>query len=246
MDEARTTVVVTVPTGGAQVTSAPQESKMRTFKPVLGQVFGRLTVIEEVRRGDNRKVTVICGCGGSEPFDVRANDLRSGNTTSCGCFQREVAAKAAAATGKENTTHGMWDHRLYATWMGMQKRCYNPKLREYHNYGGRGITVAEEWQGSDGLRAFVAWAEASCWSEGLELDRRDNDAGYSPSNCRWVTRKANSRNRRNNRLVEFNGRLVTLAEAAELTGVNRKTICTRLRRGWPAERALNTPVSAAA
>lgn len=214
---------------------------MRAFTPVLGQHFGMLKVVEEVRppvgQCHNRKVGVVCKCAEGRSFSVRVGELRSGHTRSCGCAKRMATAK----TGKANATHGLERHRLYGTWHQMQQRCSNPKHVAYRHYGGRGIVVAPEWTGDAGLKAFIEWSEAHGAAKGLELDRIDNNLGYCPGNCRWVTRSVNGRNRRNNRKVTFNGRDVTIAEAAELTGLPRGTIRYRLVSGWPADQALHTP-----
>ena len=208
---------------------------MRAFKSVLGQVFGRLTVVADpapqTTDTRNRKVTAVCSCGMRGPVQVRVGDLRSGDTTSCGCVATE-----------RKTTHGLGGHRLYHTWKLMHRRCYNPLAKDYQRYGGRGITVDDAWHGDFGLREFLRWAKDSGWEEGLQLDRIDNSGGYSADNCRWVTAKNNMRNRRSNRLVCIDGRNVTVSEASEITGIRKDTLKWRLDAGWPVDRALSTPV----
>lgn len=113
--------------------------------------------------------------------------MRSGHTKSCGCFNRDAA-------GERGTTHGLYKHRLYAIWGSMKSRCLNQKKHNYHHYGGRGITVCPEWL--DDAAVFIEWAEANGAAPGLQIDRIDNDGGYSPDNCRFVTPKENMNNRR--------------------------------------------------
>ena len=124
-------------------------------------------------------------CG--KEFETQVNDIKSGNIRSCGCL-----------VGK-NMTHGLTYNKFYKTWKGMRGRCINPKDKAYKNYGGRGITVCEEWMD---VTNFVAWAEATHPNiEGVSLDRIDNDAGYSPENCRWAdatTQAINQRMMKNN------------------------------------------------
>ena len=90
----------------------------------------------------------------------------------------------------------MTNTRLHRTWNSMKQRCSNPKFKQYKDYGGRGITVCPEWASRDGFVSFAKWALENGFREDLEIDRRDNDRGYSPDNCRWVTHKVNMNNRR--------------------------------------------------
>ncbi len=136
-------------------------------------------------------------------------------------------------------THGLSYTPEYRAWQQMRLRCTDPKHRAYANYGGRGITVCARWL--DSVANFIADMGPKP-SPRHELDRRDNDAGYSPDNCRWVTRATNDRNRRSNRLVTHNGETLALAEWCERFGKPRDTVKKRLDAGWPVARALTTPV----
>ncbi len=124
-------------------------------------------------------------------------------------------------------------HPLYKTWESMRLRCSNPKATGYHHYGGRGITICDEW--SD-FWAFVA--DMGDRPKGHTLDRIDHEGPYSPENCRWATAKQQQRNRRNNHLIAFNGKALCVSAWAEELGLNKVTLLARLRRGWPVERAL--------
>jgi hypothetical protein len=116
---------------------------------------------------------------------------------------------------------------FYRRWLNMRYRCSSPACRQYRDYGGRGITVCDRWQ------EFAAFYEDMypTYRPGMQLDRIDNDAGYSPENCRWVTASQNTRNRRTNRWVETPDGPMVLAEAAEKYGINRNTLGRRVQRG---------------
>jgi hypothetical protein len=132
-------------------------------------------------------------------------------------------------------THGKTRTPIYNTWRGMVGRCNNPSDIYYHNYGGRGIAVCNEWQDAS---TFIAWALANGWEEGLQIDRIDNDGNYEPGNCRFVTRSENCRNMRSNRLLTFRGATKPISVWAEQLSIPEGTIRSRTRRGWTPEQAL--------
>ena len=123
-------------------------------------------------------------CG--KEFEAITKDIKSGNTRSCGCQQYRPREKSIK--------HNLAKHRFYNTWAKMVYRCSNPNNKDYKNYGGRGITVCEEWLD---IRNFIEWAEATHPNiEGMSLDRIDNDKGYSPDNCRWANKTLQGVNQR--------------------------------------------------
>jgi hypothetical protein len=124
----------------------------------------------------------------------------------------------------------------YTTWSKVIARCTNPCDRRYADYGGRGITVCEEW------KTFMGFlADMGDRPKGMTLDRRDNSKGYEPSNCRWATPKEQQRNTRSNRLISFNGATKCVTEWAETLGIGKGTLNSRLQRGWTEAEALSTP-----
>jgi len=128
----------------------------------------------------------------------------------------------------------------YVIWCLMKDRCFNPNAESYKLYGGRGIRVCDEWNVS--FDAFFAHIGPRPTTE-HQIDRIDNNKGYEPGNVRWATRKEQCRNRRSNRLITCNGQTKTLAEWAEVSGIDRKTISDRIDvSGWSPEQALSTPV----
>ena len=137
--------------------------------------------------------------------------------------------------------HGMYGSRLYKTWNNMISRCYCKSFRNYRNYGGRGITVCDEWKNS--FVAFMNWALSNGYSDTLTLDRINTEGGYCPENCRWITNKEQQNNKRNNRLITYKGITHTLQEWSEITGIHKKTISKRIDRGWTIEDALTKEVA---
>jgi hypothetical protein len=122
----------------------------------------------------------------------------------------------------------------------MLARCYNPDKDGFRFYGGRGITVCEEWKNS--FQAFYKWATDNHWNSGLDVDRRDNDGNYSPSNCRLITHKENCRNTRKNAMLTFNNETHCISEWAEIIGIKPGTLSYRINKGgWTIEKALSTP-----
>jgi len=194
----------------------------------VGQRWGRYTAISFHRHHENSKAFVKCQCDcGSPPRFVRIDMLRNGKSFSCGCFHREKV-----------TTHGAWGHPLFAIQRGMIRRCYNPKDQRYKEYGNRGITVCERWHD---VNNFIADMSEG-YQKGLQIDRIDNDKGYSPDNCRWVDRKTQCRNTRRNVYLTHDGKTLTLIEWSNITGISYGTLWDRIKQGWEDERVLTSPV----
>ena len=155
-----------------------------------GQPFGKLTVLRENGRDKHNKVLWLCRCECGNVVTVLGSNLRNENTTSCGCYQRERSAES-------HTKHGASRTRLYFVWSSMLQRvgvykCADEETKRL--YQDRGITVCDEWLVFENFRD---WALSHGYKEGLQIDRINNDAGYCPENCRWVTPKENTNNRRN-------------------------------------------------
>lgn len=197
-----------------------------------GDVFSRLTVLEElsVSAHGNRRVLCKCECGEEKVFLL--SGVRSGNTKSCGCLKREYLQR-------KNSTHGMSGTPLYRVWCQMKQRCENDIDKAYKNYGERGITVSGEWKE---FEVFYKWAIESGYEKGLTIERVDVNGNYSPKNCVWIPFENQSKNRRTNNYITFNGETKTLSQWSRDLKINRKTICDRLRSGWTEYDALTKPV----
>lgn len=199
-----------------------------------GDKYGRLTVIAEAGRSKHNRRRIRCACDCGKEVVVMAGSLKTGNTKSCGCYWLEVVKK-------KNSTHQMTGTGLYNSWRAMKERCLNPNSSSYPNYGGRGITICNDWLK---FKVFRRWATAAGYRKGLSIERVNNDGPYCPENCTWGTRMQQSNNRRNNHTVEFNGETKSIAEWSRQLNINYRTLQDRLARGWPPEKALLTPPGA--
>ena len=202
---------------------------------MIGKRFERLTVLEQdlsKTRGNGKSRVWVCKCDCGNTVYVTTGDLNSGNTKSCGCYRRDNSRK-------NNTTHGRSRSTLYNVWNTMKARCYNKNNGKYPSYGGRGITVCQEWLHD--FTVFYDWAISNGYKRGLSIDRIDVNGDYEPTNCRWADRIVQANNTRTNRMIEFNGEKHTVAEWSRITGITASALYHRLWRGWSVEDALTRP-----
>jgi hypothetical protein len=197
--------------------------------------YGRLTIIHAIaERGKPLKMKVVCDC--STIKDVHWDNLKGDKTTSCGCVHREATIRVTLTHGHSRVGKISDEYRC---WLGMIQRCTNSNVRGYPDYGGRGIKVCERW-----LNSFENFFEdmGQRPSKSHSLDRfPNNDGDYKPGNCRWATKLEQMSNKRSNRLIDYQGELLCLAEWARRTGIRAETITSRLKKGWSIERALSLP-----
>lgn len=202
---------------------------------LVGKRFGRLTVIKRLNKNKWGEYPWLCKCDcGNETIGMSWR-MRNGDKQSCGCLQKEAIAKVS-------TRHNLYGIRLHTTWRHMKERCNNPNSTDYHNYGGRGITYYQEWEE---FKPFYEWAMKNGYKDDLTIDRIDVNGNYEPSNCRWVSRKKQGRNKRDTIRITIDGVTKTIPEWSEKTGVQEGTlrwryyngikgkdiICTKDRRG---------------
>lgn len=185
---------------------------------LIGRRFERLLVVADVEtENSQRRVKAICDCGVTKEY--QACHLSSGRTKSCGCLQAENRHK-----------HGLGSHPLYSIYSNIFQRTTNNNAPNFHNYGGRGIKLCEEWLKD--RTSFINWALDNGWEKGLAIDRIDNNSGYSPENCRIATQKQNNINTRRSRIWTVNGKEYnSTQEAASDIGVSRGTIRRWCGRG---------------
>lgn len=206
---------------------------MKVMLDLTGQRFGRLVVVgkaEKPQGNKSRKTFWLCQCDCGNQKVVASDKLRNGDTKSCGCLKIELAKLRIAQYKSGRTTHGLSSHRLYNIYSKMKNRCYKADDPKYYRYGARGITICEEWLSS--FRAFYDWAMANGYEDGLSIDRINNDGNYSPENCRWATNTEQQNNKSTNRLVSYNGELMTIADAARAANIPMPTLWWRMKNGW--------------
>jgi hypothetical protein len=135
----------------------------------------------------------------------------------------------------------MSDSRIYREWSGMKARCHCSNDKKYKHYGGRGISVCDEWKES--FEVFMKWSLENGYTDNLTLDRINVNGNYEPGNCRWITHKEQMNNTRSNRFIEFNGTTMTLSQWSKKTGIGVSTIHARLKSGCSVEDALTRQVA---
>lgn len=198
-------------------------------KFTAGEKVGRLTIVgfAGVAKGRARWL-VACSCGGPVK-SVDGGDLRRGQIRSCGCLKRE-----SLRLGPESiATHRMAGSPTYQSWASMKQRCLNPRNKRAKDYADRGIEIDPRWLNFENFLS-----DMGVRPDGKSLDRRDNELGYGPQNCRWASAVDQQNNTRLNRIVEWSGVRLTIAEWARARGLSYSRVHTRLRRGWPPGEAL--------
>jgi hypothetical protein len=213
-----------------------KECKSNKLKDITGERFGKLTVI---KRGEDfigpagRETQWVCKCDCGNTTIVRGHALRNGHTRSCGCLIVDSSTK-----------HGLYNTKIYGKYNKMKHRCFNSNNKHYKRYGGRGITICDEWLGENGFINFYNWAMANGYSDDLTIDRINNDGNYEPSNCRWTTQEVQANNTSNNVIIKYNNEEHTISEWAKIYNIEYYNLYNRIiNLGWSIDKALNTPIN---
>lgn len=194
---------------------------------LTGERFGRWIVLNKREmKGPHGEIFWHCRCDCGSTRDVQAKGLRSGESTSCGCYHREAV-----------TIHGMTKSRTWKSWDSMLQRCENPNAPDYAKYGGRGIKIVPEWHEFE--KFFAAMGERPA---DTTLERNEVDGDYSPDNCRWASASEQQRNKRNAIRITLKGVTKNVHDWAADLGVSVTTLKSRIEKGWSAELTLTTPV----
>lgn len=176
---------------------------------IAGNKYGRLTVLNNTKKTKKKDILWECMCDCGNKVWLSKGVLKSGNTRSCGCLFKGVTAERNRNNGVLGGDSSNEYAKLYNSWVGMKNRCDSPKNNHYKDYGGRGISVCKEWY--DWL-TFKEWALNNGWKDGLTIDRVDVNGNYEPSNCRWVTMDVQANNKRNNKMITYQGKTQSLAD----------------------------------
>lgn len=219
------------------------------MKDLTGLRFGKLIVIEEAEgryqpNGKHlRRWVCKCDCGNIKIIDQDKLTRKNYQTVSCGCFARAIRAETAK---RVFTTHGHRDERLYSVWCAMRRRCEKEYDPEYSSYGGRGISVCEEWHDYE---TFREWALSVGYDKSAKrgectLDRIDPNGNYEPSNCRWANMIVQANNTTATKRYAWSGKKYTLAEIISISGTNltKTCLCKRLGKGMTVDEALSLPL----
>lgn len=199
--------------------------------PIVGATFGRWTVIESGIKHNNHKSSK-CKCACGEIRNIRNEKLIKGSSQSCGCLRNDnLTTHGATKRSTRKDSHEYW------IWNTVVQRCTNPNVANWMDYGGRGITVCDRWLKYENFITDMGKRPTQKHS----IERIDNDAGYSPGNCRWATRPEQAKNKRNNHVIELFGRSQHLAEWAREYGISHTLILSRLRAGWTEEDSVTKP-----
>ena len=194
---------------------------------MTNQRFGRLLVIREVDNSNFKARFAmwecLCDCGNI--IITQGSALRSGHTTSCGCYKNDLSKERA-------TKHGYSQDRLYQTWADMKTRCNNPNHKSFHHYGGRGISYFQEW---NEFEPFRVYALSIGYDDSLTIERIDVNGNYAPGNIKFIPLNEQIRNRRNSIRLTYKGVTKTLGEWASICGINRGTAWTEYKQGFSFE-----------
>lgn len=202
---------------------------------MIGKTFSKLTVIDKAENyispSGAKMKRWLCKCECGNTTICTTAHLNSGHTKSCGCYVKETSRQNGL-----KQKHGLKNTKIYRVWAQMKTRCYNPKHENFDCYGGRGITVCDEWKND--FQSFYDWAMSNGYKEGLTIDRIDVNGNYEPSNCRWITIKEQCQNKRNTLFVTYKGIRKTLVEWSVITGIKYQTLVYRHKTGKKPEEIL--------
>lgn len=205
---------------------------MPKFIDLTGKKFGKLLILSRANNSNNGKVRWNCMCDCGKEKIIIGNSLKTRVTKSCGCLLKEnkgpTLKHGHAKKGKVSKTYKIWNSIL--------QRCNNLNNFAYKYYGGRGIKVCKRWFKFENFLKDIGEI-----SDGLTLDRINNNGNYEPNNWRFSTMREQSRNKRNNYLLKYDGNERCLAEWEEITGISQRVIKARIVLGWPIKKALTIP-----
>lgn len=199
---------------------------------LTNQRFGKLLVVKKAYTL-NKNVYWECLCDCGKTTFVYTYNLIGNRIKSCGCLKLDILIQ-------RSTKHNQRHTKLYEVWKSIKQRCFNPNNSSYHNYGGRGINICEEWKND--FMSFYNWSMKNGYKEGLTIDRINNDGNYEPSNCRWTTRLVQCNNTRVNKYVTINNETKSVADWCRHYNISYSLVHQRYKRfNWDIIKAITTP-----
>jgi hypothetical protein len=195
---------------------------------LIGKRFGTLTAISAVPRSKTSRAKILCRCDCGQEKAIDPASLVHGRTTSCGCERRSAISRAT-------TKHGMSRTKEHMVWRSMKQRCTDINASNYAQYGGRGISVCDEWMNS--FEAFIA-DMGMMPTHNSSIERENVNGNYEPANCRWATPVEQANNQRRNRTLTYLGRTQTIAQWARELNIPADRIYGRKRLGFSDAEAL--------
>lgn len=195
---------------------------------ITGQKFNMLTAIKPLRNDKYNKVIwqFKCDCGNT--YEAVGSNVKCGEIKNCGCIHGN---KQYSNFDYDNPSH----KRAYRIWNDMKRRCFCTNRKDYPRYGGRGITMCDNWLN---FQNFWDWSLTNGYDDNLSIDRINPNGNYEPSNCRWSNAKEQANNKRNNHYITFRGVTKSMADWSNELDISYTCLRARLRRGWSVERAL--------
>ena len=196
---------------------------MSKYIDISNKKYGKLTALKinhiQILASGQKREHWLCKCECGNETIVSKVNLLNNHTKSCGCLKHEAY----------NFSHKKKNTRIYNIWTNIKTRCYNKNRKNFYNYGGRGITVCDEWKKD--FMSFYNWAMANGYNDTLTIDRIDVNGNYEPSNCRWVDIYTQANNKRTNHFLTYNGNTHTLAEWARIYNINYKLFQKKISQG---------------
>ena len=221
-------------------------SKSFVHEELIGKVFGCYTVVAVGGRKEYRNEQLyVCRCQCGNETELRLSQITRKNHICCLKCRPKYLSR-----NNGSYSHGMAKTQIHNIWLGMMSRCYAEYNTRYKIYGEKGITVCDEWRGKEGFINFYTWSinngyreeKASNGRNVLTIDRIDNDKGYSPDNCRWVTNLQQANNKSTNKKIDYNGETHTISEWSRIYNIKYATLRNRLSRGMDFETAVTKPI----
>lgn len=207
-------------------------------KSLIGRKFGRLTILDIWKSTSKGYYMCRCRCDCGNVRENRLTYVKNGVIKSCGCIKYKYRALPQET---QSVFDGRSRHPLHKVWNSMLDRCENPNCAMFPIYGGRGITVCDEWHS---FWAFVEWSDSvGGRPAGFSLDRIDPNDGYCPENCRWADDETQQNNKRTNQTLTYKGETLTLSQWSRKLGMSRYAIQYRFMCGWSAEDVLEIPIN---